>query len=138
MVDRGKLTLVRASCGLMLPLRRYGRDVALLGEGLLPCSGLCPNTATSSVVADTIDRINDRPLVDVVDNGDVYIVYSTVIEELSSTPVTAFVADSDVSVTVIDSTVEANVWTPISDIPDIETIRPTPISGRPEEADLGR
>jgi hypothetical protein len=121
----------------MLPLRRYRRNVALLGEGLLPRSGLYPNTATSSVVADTIDGVDDCPLVDVVDDGDVYVVYSTVIEELSSTPVTAFVADSDVAVTVVDSAVEADVWTPISDIPDIEAIRPTPIAWRPEEADFG-
>jgi hypothetical protein len=121
----------------MLPLRRHRRDVALMGEGLLPRSGARVDPATSSVVADTIHRINDRPLVDVVDDGDVYVVYATVIEELSSTPVTAFVADSDVAVTVVDSTVEANVWTPISDIPDIEAIRPSPISGRPEEAYFG-
>jgi hypothetical protein len=136
-VDCSKLTAVRAGCGLMLPLRRHGRDVAFLGVGLLPSSGLCPDTATSAVVADTIDRVDDGPLVDVVDDGDVYVVYSSVVEEPSSTPVTAFVAHSDVTVTVVDSTVEANVWTPISDIPEIHAIRPSPISWRPEEADLG-
>jgi hypothetical protein len=73
-----------------------------------------------------------------VDDGDVYVVYSRVIEELSAIPVTAFVADTDVAVTVVDSTIEADVRTPISDIPDIEAISPTPIAWRPEKPDLRR
>jgi hypothetical protein len=137
-VDRGKLTAVRAGCGLMLPLHRRRRDVALLSEGLLPGGGLRLNTAASSVVADTIDGVGNRPLVDVVDDGDVYVVYSRVIEELSAIPVTAFVADTDVAVTVVNSSVETDVWTPISDIPDIQAARPTPIAWRPQKADLGR
>ena len=138
MIDRDKLTAIRTRRGLMLPLRRNRRDVALLGKGMLPRSRARLNTSTSSVVADTIDGIGDRPLIDVVDDGDVYVVDSRVIEELSAIPVTAFVADSDVAITVVDSSVEADVWTPISDIPDIEAVRPTPIAWRPEKADLGR
>jgi hypothetical protein len=121
----------------MLPLRRHRRDVVSTGVGLLPGCGARVDAATSSVVADTIDTINDRLLVDVVDDGDVYIVDSTVIEELSATPVTAFVAGTDVAEAVVDSTVEADVWTPISGIPDIKPVRPTPIAWRPEEADFG-
>lgn len=138
MIDRDKLTAVRAGRSLMLPLHRHRRDVALLRNSLLPRTGLRLNASISSVVADTIDRVDDRPLIDVVDDRDIYIVYSRVIEELSAIPVTAFVADSDVAVTVVDSTVEANVWTPISDIPDIEAVRPTPIAWRPQKADFGR
>src|ERR1700681_1096922 len=138
MVDRDKLTAVRAGRDLMLPLHRRRRNVALLGEGLLSSRGTRVNAAASSVVADTIRGVDNRPLVDVVDDGDVYVVYSRVIEELSTIPVTAFVADSDVAVTVVDSSVETDVWTPISDIPDIQAARPTPIAWRPQKADLGR
>lgn len=138
MIDRDKLTVVRAGRSLMLPLRRHRRDVALLGKGLLPGSGARLNTATSSVVADTIHRVDHRPLVDIVDDGDVHVVYSRVIEELSAIPVTAFVADTDVAVTVVDSSVEAHIWTPVSDVPDIEAVRPTPIARRPEKPDLRR
>ena len=138
MIDRDKLTVVRAGRSLMLPLRRHRRDVALLGKGLLPGSGARLNTATSSVVADTIHRVDHRPLVDIVDDGDVHVVYSRVIEELSAIPITSFVADSDVAVTVVNSSVESDVWTPISDIPEVRAVRPTPITRRPEKADLGR
>lgn len=138
MIDCDKLTAVRAGHSLMLPLRRHGRDVAFLGEGLLSGSGARLNAATSSVVADTIDGIDHRPLVDVVDDRNVHVVYPRVIEELTAAPVTAFVADTDVAVTVVDSSVEADVWTPVSDIPDIEAVRPTPITWRPEKPDLRR
>ena len=138
MINRDKLTAVRAGCHLMLPLHRHRRDVTLVGKGLLPRSGLRLHASISSVVADRINGINNRPLVDVVDDRDVHMIYSRVIEELSTIPVTAFVAHSDVAVTVVNSSVEADVRTPISDIPDIRAIGPTPISRRPEKADLGR
>ena len=138
MINRDKLTAVRAGRHLMLPLHRHRRDVTLVGKGLLPRSGLCLHASISSVVADRIHGINNRPLGDVVDDRDVHIVYSPVIEELSTIPVTAFVADTDVAVTVVNSSVEADVWTPISDIPDIRAIGPTPISRRPEKADFRR
>jgi hypothetical protein len=122
----------------MLPLHRRRRDVAFAGVGLLPGSGLRPDASTSTVVADTINGIHDRPLVDVVDDGDVYIVHSRVIEELTTIPVTAFVADSDVAVTVVDSSIEADIWAPISNIPEIRAVRPSPIARCPEKTDLGR
>jgi hypothetical protein len=122
----------------MLSLHRHRRDVPLARNSLLPGSGLRLHASISSVVADTIHGIDNRPLVDVVDDSDVYVVDARVIEELAVIPVTAFVADSDVAVTVVDSSVEADVRTPISDIPEIRAVRPTPISRRPEKADFRR
>src|SRR5258706_4118387 len=137
-VDRGKLTAVRAGGSLMLPLRCNRRHAPLARIGLLPVRGARVDAASSTVVSDTIDRIDNQLLIHVVDDRDVYVVDSRVIAELSAAPVTAFVAAAEVAETVVESTVEADVWTPISGIPDIEAVRPTPITWRPEEADFGR
>src|SRR5262249_47813201 len=39
---------------------------------------------------------------------------------------------------VVDSTVEANVRSPIAAVPDVEAVRPSPVTGSPQQSDSGR
>lgn len=60
--------------------------------------------------------------------------YSTVVEEVISTPVTAVVAIAGVSPAIVDSAIEANVAAPVSPVEAIASAIEDPIARCPESA----
>src|ERR1700751_992701 len=92
----------------------------------------------TAVVADAVHRdvVDDSLVVDVnVGDGDV--VHGAVVIEVAVAPVSAFIAVAEIAEAVIHASVETDVRPPISRMPDVDTVTPTPVAGRPEYANRG-
>jgi len=138
MIDRGELVAVSACLGHMLFLGRGERSVLLPGEPFLCSVWARVDAAMATVIADVGGVHDDCLLIDVPDDVDVHIVHAGVIEKVAASPVTASVAGADVTETVVNSAVEADLRTPISSIPKVGAVGPTPVAGRPEQTRCGR
>src|SRR5580658_7647458 len=94
----------------------------------------------ASVVANAIDRgvIDHGRVVNIVHVRDIHVVDGTVVEELSTSPFATLIAIAEVAKSVVDSTVESNVRTPIADVEKECRATPTPPSRSPQESRLRR
>ena len=113
------------------------------GAGLTVCSDLCGawphvDSAASAVVAGVVAGasavghvvVDHRTVVDVGDVPDVG--DAAVVIEVIVVPIATEVADADVSVAVVDTTVEANVGTPVAAVKAIAVAVVAPVGRRPE------
>jgi hypothetical protein len=118
-------------------LRIYGSHAALAESCFLLCAGARCKAAASAVIADAIDgHIVDDGFIDihVPNDGCVHATYSGVVVKVVSPPVAAFISVAVVSVTVVHAAVEADVRTPVSSVPKVSTITPSPPAWRPQQA----
>src|SRR5579863_4285316 len=124
----------------MLVLRGYRRDMPLVGILLLLRRWTGFYSALSAVKRNVRIVVHDHRVVhiDIPDHGGIHVHDGGVVEEGASTPLSAIKTGAKVSEPVIDAAIEANVWTPVAGIPEIKTVIPTPISGRPQETRLRR
>ena len=118
---------------LVLRLCSYWRSVRLTRRGLFygGRSGGC--SAWTTVKAHVVDGgvVDDRPVVGIVNGGDVYSIDGRVVVEAPAIPIPSFIPSANVSETVVDATVEADFWTPVAGMPNIYVIFPAPITGGP-------
>jgi hypothetical protein len=94
----------------------------------------------SAVIAHSVDRyIVDDCSVDVhiPDDGSVYAAHSSVVVEVVTAPIAAFISVAVVAEAVVDAAVEADVRSPVSGMPQITTITPTPPAWCPQQAIAG-
>src|SRR5579862_1911634 len=97
------------------------------------------NAAIPTVVADARHRvIDDRRVVHVVDNRDVYVVGRLVVEETPVIPTTAFIPMAAVSVSIGDATIEPDALTPVTLVEHVRIATPRPIPGGPQIPRLRR
>ena len=99
------------------------------------------DSASPAVEAHAIHRhvANDRPIhVGVVNHLGVNVHYGRVVREHSVIPASADEADSAIAKSIINSAVESDVRSPISRMPEIAAGAPAPVTGRPEQSNLGR
>jgi hypothetical protein len=80
---------------------------------------------------------DDRLVVDIGHVRDVHIGNRPVVEEFAVAPFPALEPEATVSEPVINTSIKTNVRAPIPNIPNIEAIVPTPISGCPQIAHFG-
>jgi hypothetical protein len=96
-------------------------------------------SASSTVIAHAVyGHVVDNSFVVHMHICDVHVIHCTVIGEVAMIPISAFVAVTYVSETVVHSTVKADMRTPISGVPNVGAFAPSTITGCPEEADLRR
>ena len=137
MVLRRKQGTILAGRMFVLNLRRNGRSVRFAGERLFLRSRARSHAAFSAVEGNmgiVID--DDRPVnVDVGDVDGVYVHHGCVVKESSAAPFTAAEADATISESVINAAIKSDVRSPISSIPGVDTVVPSPISGGPQHAD---
>src|SRR5215469_1175145 len=112
----------------------------LMGCRLFFCSGLSRRSASAAVVAHIGLRqiVYDRLLVAIGDGRTVVdVVHRAVVEECPVCPVAALVADAGVAEAIHDSTIEANLRTPVASTPEegAIAITPSPIARSPEQTD---
>lgn len=140
MIDHGPQLGCRAGDPELLKLRGGRRHMGLSRDCNLARCWPDPNTARSAVVADRIDgdRAHHSISVDVgyVDIG--YIVDVTIVKEIPSAPVSAFVAVTAVAVAIVDPAIVADLCAPISWAEFIRTVVPFPIRRRPKITYAGR
>jgi len=128
------------TCGmLLLGLRRHRRTMRFVSVGFLLRTWARAYSALAAVECHMRIVIHDDGTiyVDVGDVDGVYMHDGRVVEEAATAPFTAIEAVAAVSVSVIDATVESNLRTPISGIPEIGAVVPAPVAGRPQQARFG-
>src|ERR1035441_343923 len=76
-------------------------------------------------------------VVNIVNARAADIIYRAVVAEGPIVPIPAFIAGPTIPKTVVDATVEADLRTPVADIPGIGIAAPTPITWSPEQANFG-
>src|SRR5216683_5689808 len=95
------------------------------------------SSTRATVKADVVHRyivddsfvVNIRNVVDVVDR--------TVVVEVSSIPISAFIAGTDIAEAIENPAIETHLWSPVTGIPNISFGLPDPISRSPKHPDRG-
>src|ERR1700686_184653 len=139
-IDGGSQAAI-ASGGLLVPgLRGCWREVPAAGSPLLfGCrSGI--GSAVAPVVADAVRAriVDDRLVVRVMNDRGVYAHDRGVVEELPALPVSALEAGAYVSESIKNATVEADLFSPVASVPEVNAVAPAPISRSPQETDFRR
>lgn len=103
-------------------------------------AGASVSAASAAVEADAAARsvVDDRAIVDVVDDGGVHVGHRAVIEIFAASPIAAKEAHAGVSEAVVDSAIEPNHRTPVADVPHIDPANPTPIPRGPQKSNFRR
>src|SRR3984893_10035627 len=104
------------------------------GPLLLGCLA-CANAAIAAVIADACRRVvvvGDSGVIGVVNDRHIDVIYSTVVRETAMVPAPAEIANSDVTESIIHAAIEADVRSPITSVPVIAAVAPTPVAGRPK------
>jgi hypothetical protein len=60
-----------------------------------------------------------------------------VVEELPALPISALEAGAHVPESIKNATVEADLFSPVASVPEVNAVAPAPISRSPEETDFG-
>src|SRR5271157_4409178 len=123
----------------MICLCRCCLSVALVCRGLFPCGRAGADSTSSAVVTHMIERgvVDDGLVVNIVNIRDVYVIHRAVVVETAVIPISALIADATVAEAIVDAAVKADIGAPIAFIPGKGVAAPTPITRRPEKADLG-
>src|SRR5580704_12054805 len=137
-VHGSELAAIGARRILMLALRGHRWGMALMSKLFLRGRRTSRDTAMPAVIADVAAVLDNRLLINIVDNVDVHIIHPAVIEKVAAVPVTTGIAGADVTKSVVDSTVEADLRAPVAGIPKIGAVNPTPVTRRPEKTYFGR
>jgi hypothetical protein len=123
----------------MLGLQRRWRPVLLMCRCLLCLGRAGGNSTGAAVIADMVHPsvVDYGLVVNVVNAGDVHVVHRTVVVKLSVLPTSALIAETTIAKAVVDPTVEADLRTPVAVIPHVGVAAPAPITGSPEQTNLG-
>jgi hypothetical protein len=93
--------------------------------------------STRTVKAGTVDRcivVDHRLVIHIVNLGDVHVVHSPVVVEIVSPPISALITFSPISIAVIYSAIETHVGSPVTVIPYVCPVVPSPVTGCPQVA----
>ena len=126
---------------LVLGLGSGRRGVFLASRGLFRRGGLSDGATRAAVVTDTIDSrivIDDGGVVGVVDHCRVDVCHSRVVAIHAAVPRPADEPNPGVPEAVVNSTIEADVRSPVAGVPRIDAASPAPIARRPQQADRRR
>ena len=136
MVGGGEHGVIIASHLLVLSLQRSGLNVVLIHGHALYGGRLRRGTARAAVVANIVDHsvVHDGVVdIGVVNDGGVHVGDCGVVMENAAAPLATDETDAAIAESVINATVEADVWSPISGVPSIGTTDEAPIARSPEE-----
>ena len=93
--------------------------------------------STRTIEASAVYRgviIDHRFVIHVVYLGYVHVVHSPVVVETVSPPISAFITFSHISIAVIYPTIETDARSPVTVIPYVCPVVPSPVSGCPQVA----
>ena len=123
----------------MLGLHCRWRPVLLVCRCLFCLGRSGVNSTGAAVIADMVHRgvVDHGLVVNIVNVRDVHVIHRAVVVEGPVIPIPAFIADTTIAKAVVDATVEADMRAPVALIPSVGVAAPTPITGSPEEANLG-
>jgi len=128
----------------MFRLRSRHVYAPLARSCLLLSRRACRDSTLAAVIAYAIydclidDLIDDGRVVNVPHIRYVDIVDGAVVVEAAITPIAALVAVPVITVSVVDTAIKSDFWTPVAWIPPVRAIRPTPVAWRPQVAGFRR
>ena len=140
MVDAGKLSPISAGRLLVLHLCSHGRSMRRAHCRQFRGSRLDLNSAGAAVETDTAASpvvIADRAVVEVVVHGDVYVVDGAIVVKVPTAPVTTLIAVADVTESVVDPAIVADVLTPVAAIEPVVVMPVAPVARGPQGALIG-
>jgi hypothetical protein len=76
--------------------------------------------------------VGEGCIVNVTNDRRVYVGHSRVIEIVPAAPVSAVKARAGIAKTIVNASVEADANSPVTNVPEIETVVEGPVSGSPE------
>jgi hypothetical protein len=129
-----------AGGGLLVPaLRGRWREVPCAGKSLLFGCRCRIGSTVAAVVADAVHArvVYDGPVVRVMNDRGVYVHDRGVVKEVASSPVSALKASAHVSESIKNTTVEADLFSPVASVPEVNAVAPAPISRSPQETNFG-
>ena len=123
---------------LVVPLHRGRLEVMIVFSHHFMRRGTCTQSTGSAVEGHVIIHVNHSVVVYVrhVHAADVH--DRTVIKERTTAPITTLESNTGITEAVVHTAVEADMRTPVAAVPAIDTARPTPVAGGPEQARLRR
>src|SRR5580704_1632039 len=128
---------VAASGLFMLRLSCDGRDVPFVRSSFLTRIRPRCDAARAAVEADTaLIRDGYMFVVDVAIHFDIHVAHGAIVEKVAVVPTTAIIAFAAVAESIIDPAIEANLGSPVAFVKHKTAATPSPISGRPEEANF--
>jgi hypothetical protein len=82
--------------------------------------------------------VADATVIHIVKVAAAQVIYPAVVVEGAVIPVSAFIATPTVAEAIIDAAVKADLRPPITVIPSVAIIAPSPVARSPQVADFGR
>ena len=122
----------------MIPLHRGRLEVMIVLRHHFMRRGTCTQSTRTAIEGHVIIHVNHSVVVYVrhVHATDVH--DRAVIKERATAPVTALESNTGITEAIVHTAVEADMRTPITAVPAIDTARPTPVTRGPEQARLRR
>ena len=92
----------------------------------------CAESSSAAVVAYVAHAsVDDRFAVHVMDDRAVYVHDGGVVEKVSALPVASAEANATVAEAVVNATVKTDIRSPVTGVPGVGTVGPTPVTGSP-------
>jgi hypothetical protein len=132
-IERRSQLSIACSGVLMITLQRRGFEVMLMFRCHLMRGGM------RLYAARPVERhmdvvVYDSVVIYVGDMNTAHVHNRSVVEVSTTTPVTALESNTAIAEAVIHTAVKADMRTPVTTVPGVNTAAPTPISGRPQQA----
>jgi hypothetical protein len=121
----------------VLGLYAGGLNVPFSGSLSLLSGLLRADAAIASVIADVgriVIVVDDRCVVGVVNDGHIDVIHGAIVREVATFPPPAQIANSDVTEAIIHAAIKSDVGSPITAMPVIAAVAPTPVTGCPKNA----
>ena len=96
-----------------------------------------PVHSTRTIEASAVYRgvvVNHRLVIHIVNLGHVHVVHRPVVVEIVPPPVSALITFAPISITVIYSAIETDMRSPVTIVPKISSVVPSPVTGCPQVA----
>jgi hypothetical protein len=138
MIDGCQEFPVTARTVLVLDLRMRSFKVMLVHESFIVMRRSTVDSAWPAVESHPSPLVDYHGAVINMNVRDPDVIDTAVVIEIPAVPIAAFIAFTEITETVIDAAVEANVWAPVARVPKICAAVPTPVTRGPEQARLRR
>ena len=113
-----------------------GRLDVLFAGCLSFLSGLLrANAAIAAVIADAgriVIVVGDPGVVSIVNDGHIDVVHGAIVGEMPPFPASAEIANADITEAIIHAAIKSDVRSPITAVPEIAPVAPTPVTWRPK------
>ena len=139
-IHGSELGAIRASGVFVLRLHTSGLNMLFSGSLSFLRALLRANAAVAPVIANPgriVIVVGDSGVIGIVNDGYIDVVHGAVVSEMPAFPASAQIANSHVSKSIIHAAVKSDVRSPVTGVPEVAAIAPTPVAGSPKNPHTG-